>query len=499
MARALSRLHLPTRLRGGGLRSSLRTRQAAFWGSVNASFPCLVDTLDEDGEVVPGFFTTQLSDRLGHGTFNQNTPSATRYTHFMETSGSQYVQVLRDAWQQMGQEVALGNLPDEGNHLILPAERARGDQQQLTSLLETAQSACLVRELNCLPDTQRERRAYHNLDSWSSKWLQSFPAGPVYTYTDEQWQAQAATYFLLPLPAARSLVGQLVTLPQVRTGELQALDPYGDCLGGVLGKGDAHYSRPHDEILTNLTNLGTQVGVTCEKEIVNEFRQLLPADRQQEAIDRRVEGHRPDFKAHLPTKDDEGEWTTELTARWYEQKLIHSGTRYSAGPSGTKAAEVRAQALRGAAKAKLRALDATYHGAAAGQVGPLEAHLDSLSYQGLVFGRFGETSSHSKALLLGMAARAQQVGRVYRGGKKASQEIALLYRYLVHRVTVHAGKAFAKFLLTRLRFAHPDRSTALSDERTLRNVSDIVGYDAPRSAPYADTTHSPLLRRTRSY
>ena len=94
-----------------------------------------------------------------------------------------------------------------------------------------------------------------------------------------------------------------------------------------------------DEILTNLTNLGTQVGVTCEKEIVSEFRQLLPADRQQEAIDRRVEGHRPDFKAHLPSRDDEGEWTTELTARWYEQKLIHSGTRYSAGPSGTKAVE----------------------------------------------------------------------------------------------------------------------------------------------------------------
>ena len=50
-----------------------------------------------------------------------------------------------------------------------------------------------------------------------------------------------------------------------------------------------------------------QVGVTCEKEIDNEFRQLLPADRQQEAIDSRVEGHRPDFKAHLPTRDDEGE------------------------------------------------------------------------------------------------------------------------------------------------------------------------------------------------
>ena len=110
---------------------------------------------------------------------------------------------------------------------------------------------------------------------------------------------------------------------------------------------------------------------------------------------------------------------------------------------------------------------------------------------------FGETSSHVKGLLLGMAARAQQVGRVYRGGKCIPQEIALLYRFLVHRVTVHAGKAFSRFLLTRLRFAHPNRDAPRCKERVLRNVNDIVGYDAPRT-PYADISNSPLLRRAGS-
>ena len=159
--------------------------------------------------------------------------------------------------------------------------------------------------------------------------------------------------------------------------------------------------------------------------------------------------------------------------------------------------EVRAQGLRAIAKSKLHAVDAAYHATPAGEVGPLEAHLDSLSYQGLVFGRFGETSSHVKGLLLGMAARAQQVGRVYRGGKCIPQEIALLYRFLVHRVMVHAGKAFSRFLLTRLRFAHPNRDAPRCDERVLRNVNDIVGYDAPRT-PYADISNSPLLRRAGS-
>ena len=157
---------------------------------------------------------------------------------------------------------------------------------------------------------------------------------------------QAAAFFLLPQPAIQSLIGQLVTLLQVATVEYQTLDPYGDCLGSVLGAGEAHYSKPHDSILSNLTKLGTELGVTCEKEITREFRQLLPVDRRQEAIDNRIEGHRPDFKAHLPTKNEYGEWTAELTARRYEVKCIHSRSCYSAGPAGTKAVEVRAQGLR---------------------------------------------------------------------------------------------------------------------------------------------------------
>ena len=66
--------------------------------------------------------------------------------------------------------------------------------------------------------------------------------------------------------------------------------------------------------------------------------------------------------------------------------------------------------LRGIAKSKLHAVDIAYHGTPAAQCGPMEAHLDSLiSCQGLVFGRFSETSAHVQGLLLGMAARAQQV------------------------------------------------------------------------------------------
>ena len=162
----------------------------------------------------------------------------------------------------MQQEAAPGNLPDKGNPLILPPERPRGYQKQLTSLLETAQSVCLVREINRLPGAQRERRSYHNLDAWSSKstkWLQTFPDGPVYTYTNQQRQVQAATYTsccrnLRHGPLLGSSSRCLRRWPAGRRStKQQAMEPYGDCLGIVLGEEDAHYSRPHNSILSNIT------------------------------------------------------------------------------------------------------------------------------------------------------------------------------------------------------------------------------------------------------
>ena len=55
------------------------------------------------------------------------------------------------------------------------------------------------------------------------------------------------------------------------------------------------------------------------------------------------------------------------------------------------------------------------------------------------------------------------------------------------------------YILTRMRFAHPHRSTSRCTERIVRNVGarvgDIVG-DAPQRTAYADITNSaPLQRR----
>ena len=200
-----------------------------------------------------------------------------------------------------------------------------------------------------------------------------------------------------------------------------------------------------------------------------------------------------DFKAHLPAKNEDGEWTEELTATWYELKCVHSGKRYRdamvllalrlsrSGPSSSVASPSPSSTL---------STSPTTERERARSVPWRLTWIPCPTRAWSLVTSVKPAAIPRGCVLLGMAARAQQVGRVYRGGKCAPQEIALLYRYLVHRVTVHAGKA----ILTRMRFAHPHRSTSRCAEHVVRNVGDIVG-DAPQRTAYADITNSPLRQR----
>eukprot|EP00873_Tetraselmis_striata_P008215 jgi/Tetstr1/428479/TSEL_018490.t1 len=82
MAMARSRLHLPTRLKGAGIRRMATVRDAAFVGCMNAILPRLLISNSGTNPPTPGFFDPQLGSVLGRGSFNA-TPSARRYDHFL--------------------------------------------------------------------------------------------------------------------------------------------------------------------------------------------------------------------------------------------------------------------------------------------------------------------------------------------------------------------------------------------------------------------------------
>eukprot|EP00873_Tetraselmis_striata_P008216 jgi/Tetstr1/428480/TSEL_018491.t1 len=82
VARARSRLHLPTRLKGAGIRRMATVRDAAFVGCMNAILPRFLTRNSGTNTPTPGFFDPQLGSVLGPGSFNA-TPSARRYDHFL--------------------------------------------------------------------------------------------------------------------------------------------------------------------------------------------------------------------------------------------------------------------------------------------------------------------------------------------------------------------------------------------------------------------------------
>eukprot|EP00873_Tetraselmis_striata_P005497 jgi/Tetstr1/425761/TSEL_016180.t1 len=82
VARARSRLHLPTRLKGAGIRRMATVRDAAFIGCMNAILPRFLTRNSGTNTPTPCFFDPQLGSVLGRGSFNA-TSSARQYDHFL--------------------------------------------------------------------------------------------------------------------------------------------------------------------------------------------------------------------------------------------------------------------------------------------------------------------------------------------------------------------------------------------------------------------------------
>eukprot|EP00873_Tetraselmis_striata_P004217 jgi/Tetstr1/424481/TSEL_015009.t1 len=112
VARARSRLHLPTRSKGAGIRRMATVRDAAFIGCMNAILPRFLTRNSGTNTPTPGFFDPRLGSVLGRGSFNA-TSSARQYDHFLNGAhGSEsYAAEMREAWGRL-QAATAGHLGD---------------------------------------------------------------------------------------------------------------------------------------------------------------------------------------------------------------------------------------------------------------------------------------------------------------------------------------------------------------------------------------------------
>eukprot|EP00873_Tetraselmis_striata_P026725 jgi/Tetstr1/446989/TSEL_034447.t1 len=176
VARARSRLHLPTRLKGAGIRRMATVRDDAFIGCMNAILPRFLTR--NSGTITPtlGFFDPQLGSVLGRGIFNA-TSSARRYVHFLnDAHGSDsYAAEMREAWGRLQQATA-GHLGDvDARVMEREVEDASGSQKELTAFVDEANNSRLRSEVSALHVTCRELILFNQLDAASGMWTVAIP------------------------------------------------------------------------------------------------------------------------------------------------------------------------------------------------------------------------------------------------------------------------------------------------------------------------------------
>eukprot|EP00873_Tetraselmis_striata_P018841 jgi/Tetstr1/439105/TSEL_002970.t1 len=247
VARARSRLHLPTWLKGAGIRRMATVPDAAFLGCMNAILPRAAGGAGGEGScVVVEQRATQSV--LGRGSFNA-TSSARQYDHFLsnDAHGSDsYAAEMREAWGRL-QAATAGHLGDADARVMeREVEAASGSQKELTAFLDQANNSRLRNEVCALFVTCRERNLFNQLDAASGMWTMAISTART-VMTPHELREVAAGYFFLPSPCLAPVVGSHIILPSTEHNPV-TVDLYGDALMNLPAPGDAHWRVQHDAI-----------------------------------------------------------------------------------------------------------------------------------------------------------------------------------------------------------------------------------------------------------
>eukprot|EP00873_Tetraselmis_striata_P041767 jgi/Tetstr1/462031/TSEL_007102.t1 len=386
VARARSRLHLPTRLRGGaGIRRMATVRDAAFIGCMNAVLPRFLTRNSGTNTPTPGFFDPQLGSVLGRGSFNAPS-SARQYDHFLnDAHGSDsYAAEMREAWGRL-QAATAGHLGDAyARQMEREVEAASGSQKELTAFLDQANNSRLRNEVCALPATCRERILFNQLDAASGMWTVAIPTART-AMTPHELREVVAGYFLLPSPCLAPVVGSQIILPSTEHNPVN-VDLYGDALMNLPAPGDAHWRVHHDAIADAFRDHCVHdLGIAVRREVDDLFQQAVPLgntvprDELKDLV--------PDADLSLPAFNVvTGSYDPRsLKSTLLEFKTMRYGVKYTAVPRAT-AVDRFERSLLGDIQRGLAARDAAWHNTEPGQKGPLRDILDMLEYTGMVFG-----------------------------------------------------------------------------------------------------------------
>ena len=237
-----TRLNLPKRMYGLGIRRQEAVNEAAWIGGMLLTLPRMIDSKDSKGNITPGFMSS-LEPLLGAGSFDHG-KEETRFEHLV-SSESLLGRRFEQTWSKLQNEVSQDQdaAPEQG--MLSKPSIAAGwlgtsivgkGQRRLTREREDARFLRLQQEINELPKTDRRRQAFMNVDRLSTQWVASIPF-PGEGIANADYYQIAADHLGVPCVNLARYVGL-----QIKGDKL---DAYGDLLTTAIMTGDGWRLR-HD-------------------------------------------------------------------------------------------------------------------------------------------------------------------------------------------------------------------------------------------------------------
>ena len=471
------RLRLPSRHRGGALRSHVKTVHAAFACTLAKIAPRLVRSKDEEGNVRVGFLEQIAGEVFGRGHFDADETfewgGEGRFAEFLEPADDDGAPTLktrlatefRDSWGLLRGEMgnptigALG-APAESAGLLFEEDRGATASvpkplRQVTVEREKAEFEKLDAAILRLPSDDMRRLAWLNVDKTSAVWLNALP-NSTDRLNNNEFAEVSARYYGMPSPACAPFVGQKI--------KGRTLDAYGFAVASESLQGDG-WRRQHDAIKWRMWEDAREMGQYANTEIYGLFAAHIPQLGRQALNSlppRKRHGLVPDFMMRLEHENTTEDYLLEL-------KVVHmSRSHYKLAPSEERCLAVkrRARNVPRDYVAKAQTADQKYCHTLPGTVGPIEQRLRNFTHVvPLVFGAYGEVNEGVETLLSQLAELGAK--RHWRRMKATNHEVAkgAIAWLLRRRWGMTALRENARLTLDRLQFVGVD--TAVDARSTM--------------------------------
>ena len=300
---AQRRLRLPSRNRGGALRSHEKTANAAFACTLAKVAPRLVRSTDEEGNVRTGFLEQLAGEVFGDGHFNADEVfdwgGDGRFAEFLAPPGrlgiagldddedavpalkTRLATEFRDAWSSLRDEVgrptqgALGAPPESAGLMFQEGNAAQSiakPLRQVTIEREKSEFDKLDATIRRLPSDDMRRTAWLNVDKTATVWLNALPNSSD-RLNNNEFAEVSARYYGMPSPACAPFVGLTVGG--------RTLDAYGFAIASESMMGDG-WRRQHDTLKWRMWEDAREMGQHANTEVYGLFAAHIPqAGRQR--------------------------------------------------------------------------------------------------------------------------------------------------------------------------------------------------------------------------